>query len=164
LGKSHEIRADKDLPSTGRRTETMKSIIIAAMALAVMGMTLGAQCYAEEGAMKDKEHLYILWTNSDPVTADKMVFMYALNSLKKGWWKEVTIVIWGSTAKLAAENGEIQSRIKELSAAGVKFSACRACADELGVTDKLSAQGIEVKYWGQPLTEIIKAGCFLLTI
>jgi hypothetical protein len=142
----------------------MKSITIVAMVLAVMGITFCAQCYEEEPGMKDKEHLYILWTNSDPVTADKMVFMYALNGLKKGWWKEVTIVIWGSTAKLAGENAEVQSRIKELLAIGVKFSACKACADELGVTEKLLVLGIEVKYWGQPLTEIIKAGQFLLTI
>ncbi len=114
--------------------------------------------------MNEKEHLYILWTNSDPVTADKMVFMYALNSLKKGWWKEITIVIWGSPAKLTGENAEIQFKIKELLAAGVKISACKACADELGVTEKLLALGIEVKYWGQPLTEIIRAGQFLLTI
>lgn len=114
--------------------------------------------------MKDKEHLYILWTNSDPVTADKMVFMYAVNSLKKGWWKEVTVAIWGPTATVAGENAEIRSRIKELLAAGVKFSACKACSDDLGVTEKLLDLGIEVKYWGQPLTEIIKEGQFLLTV
>jgi hypothetical protein len=142
----------------------MKNITVAAMVLAVMGMMFCSQGYAEEAGMKDKEHLYILWTNSDPVTADKMVFMYALNSLKKGWWKEVTIVIWGSTAKLVGENAEIQSKIKGLLAAGVKVSACKACADELGVTEKLESLGIEVKYWGQPLTDILKAGQFLLTV
>jgi hypothetical protein len=31
--------------------------------------------------MENKDHLYILWTNSDPVTADKMVFMYATNDI-----------------------------------------------------------------------------------
>ncbi len=132
--------------------------------MAFMSMMFSSQCYAEESKMNDKEHLYILWTNSDPVTADKMVFMYALNGLKKKWWKEITIVIWGSTAKLTGENPEIQSKIKELLAAGVKISACKACADELGVTEKLENLGIEVKYWGQPLTEIIKTGQFLLTI
>lgn len=114
--------------------------------------------------MNDKEHLYILWTNSDPVTADKMVFMYALNGLKHGWWEEVTVIIWGSPAKFVGENADIQSKIKELLAAGVKFSACKACSDQLGVTDKLESLGIEVKYWGQPLTELIKSGRFLLTI
>ena len=73
-------------------------------------------------------------------------------------------MIWGSTAKLVGENADIQSRIKELLAAGVKIPACKACADELGVTEKLESLGIEVKYWGQPMTEIIKTGQFLLTI
>ncbi|MGO9121875.1 MAG: hypothetical protein ACLQPD_30220 [Desulfomonilaceae bacterium] len=71
----------------------MKSVTMATILLAVIGTTLFLNCYAEESAVKSGEHLYILWTNSDPVTADKMVFMYARNGLKKGWWKEVTIVI-----------------------------------------------------------------------
>ena len=114
--------------------------------------------------MNGKEHLYILWTNSDPVTAEKMVFMYALNSLKQGWWQEVTVVVWGSTATLVAENPEVQEKIKELLSSGVHVSACKACADQLGVRDKLLSVGIEVKYWGRPLTEIIKSGEPLLTI
>ncbi|MGO9566959.1 MAG: DsrE family protein [Desulfomonilaceae bacterium] len=142
----------------------MKSFTAAAIVLAFIVITFCANSYAEESGMKGKEHLYILWTNSDPVTADKMVFMYALNGLKRGWWKEITIVIWGSTARLTSENVEVRSRIKELLSAGVKVSACKACADELGVTEKLVTLGIEVKFWGQPLTEIIKSGQPLLTI
>ena len=48
--------------------------------------------------------------------------------------------------------------------AGVTVSACKACADQLGVTDALSELGIEVKYWGEPLTELLKSGEKLLTI
>lgn len=114
--------------------------------------------------MRDEEHLYILWTNSDPVTADKMVFMYARNGIVKKWWKKITVVIWGSTARLAGENPAVQAKIKELAAAGVQFSACKACADELGVSEALMSLGIEVKYWGQPLTDVIKSGQFLLTV
>jgi hypothetical protein len=33
---------------------------------------------------------------------------------------------------------------------------CKACADQLGVTDALKNLGIEVKYWGEPLTELLK--------
>lgn len=142
----------------------MKSMRSVVMILAVVGIALFLSCYAEASEMKSKEHLYILWTNSDPVTADKMVFMYALNGIKKGWWKEITIVIWGATAKLASENAEVRSKIEKLLSAGVRISACKACADELGVTEKLVALGIEVKYWGQPLTEVIKTGQPLLTI
>jgi hypothetical protein len=142
----------------------MKNFIAATMILAVIGLIFCSQCHAKERKMNDKDHLYILWTNSDPITADKMVFMYALNGLKHGWWKEVTVIIWGSPAKLVGEDAAIQSKVKELLAAGVKFSACKACADQLGVTEKLESLRIEVKYWGEPLTELIKSGKFLLTI
>jgi hypothetical protein len=47
---------------------------------------------------------------------------------------------------------------------GVKVTACKACADSLGVTKSLRDQGIEVKYWGQGLTEILKSKANLLTV
>ncbi len=93
-----------------------------------------------------------------------MVFMYATNSLLKSWWQDVTVIIWGATAKLAAENELIREKIKDAAQAGVFFTACKACADQLGVADKLSEQGIELKYWGVGLTELIKDGRHLITI
>lgn len=114
--------------------------------------------------MVENEHLYILWTNSDPITAEKMVFMYGLNALKRGWWKGVTIIIWGATALLVSENDEIQEKIKELLSSGVEVSACKACADQLGVTKALENLDVEVKYWGEPLTEVLKTGEKLLSI
>ena len=33
-----------------------------------------------------------------------MISMYALNGKKNKWWNEIEIIIWGTTANLAAEN------------------------------------------------------------
>ena len=112
----------------------------------------------------DKNHLYVLWTNDNPITAEKMVFMYTINSLSYGWWQMVTLIIWGATAKLVSEDETIQEKIKEALDAGVRITACKACADELGVTEILEKLQIEVKYWGQPLTEVLKNNEQLLTI
>jgi len=111
-----------------------------------------------------KTHLYVLWTNDDPVTAEKMVFMYTINSLRNGWWEKVSLIIWGATAKLVSEDANIQKIIKKALVAGVHISACKACADQLGVTEALEKQQIEVKYWGLPLTDILKNNERLLTI
>ena len=111
-----------------------------------------------------EDELFILWTSADPITGEKMVCMYAHNSLLRGWWKKVTVIIWGATAKLVAEDGSIRSRITEMLGDGVSFSACRACAEQLGVVERLEELEIEVKYWGEPLTEILKSGGRLLTI
>jgi hypothetical protein len=114
--------------------------------------------------MNEKKHLYVLWTNDNLITAEKMVFMYTVNSLIHGWWEKVTLIIWGAPAKLVAENINIQEKIKEALDAGVHITACKACADQLGVTDKLNELNIEVKYWGEPLTKILKNDDKLLTI
>ncbi|MBN1103918.1 MAG: DsrE family protein [Deltaproteobacteria bacterium] len=114
--------------------------------------------------MGEKDHLYILWTNGDPITAEKMVFMYGVNSLVRGWWKKVTLIIWGAPAQLAAEKEGIQKKIREALDAGVHITACKACADQLGVTEILERMNVEVKYWGEPLTEVLKSGQTLLTI
>lgn len=114
--------------------------------------------------MQGKDHLYILWTDGDPITAEKMVFMYGVNSMRRGWWNKVTLIIWGAPSKLSAENPGIQAKIKEALDAGVHVTACKACADQLGVTEILERMNVEVKYWGEPLTEILKSGQTLLTI
>ena len=114
--------------------------------------------------MSNKTHLYVLWTNDNPITAEKMVFMYTINSLIHGWWEKVTLIIWGAPAKLVSENVKIQENIKEALDAGVHITAYKACADQLEVTEILEKLGIEVKYWGVPLTELLTSQEALLTI
>jgi hypothetical protein len=114
--------------------------------------------------MGENGHLYVLWTNDNPVTAEKMVFMYTINSLLQNWWEKVTLIVWGAPAKLVSENPSIQSKVKEALDAGVHITACKACADQLGVTDDLENLGIEVIYWGEPLTRILKDRETLITI
>ncbi len=114
--------------------------------------------------MSKNTHLYVLWTNDNPITAEKMVFMYTVNSLIHGWWEKVTLIIWGAPAKLVSEDDNIQKLVKEALEAGVHVTACKACSDQLGVTETLENLNIEVKYWGIPLTEILTSEETLLTI
>ena len=90
--------------------------------------------------------------------------MYATNSKLRGWWDEVNIIVWGASAKLAAENDDIKESINMAIHAGVKFSACSACARQLGVSEELSAMGIEIIPWGQKLTELIQNGEKIISV
>lgn len=114
--------------------------------------------------MEENTDLYILWTNDNPMTAEKMVFMYGMNSMIRGWWEKVTIIVWGATAPLVAENIDIQKKVKEAQEKGVHMIACKACADQLGVTESLENLGIEVDYTGELLTNILKTKEALITI
>ncbi|MFI3230215.1 MAG: DsrE family protein [bacterium] len=110
------------------------------------------------------EKLNILWTNDNPEIAHSMVFMYATNSKLNGWWEYVDIIIWGPTAKLVAEDKNIQEKIKMAQHVGVNMVACIACANQFGVVNDLQDLNINVKAMGEPLTELIKNDERLITI
>jgi hypothetical protein len=109
------------------------------------------------------DRLNILWTTQDKEVALKMVFMYAQAAKKQGWWKEVHLIIWRPSARLTSTDKEVQEYLKRMQEAGVVVVACRACADQYGVSKALEGLGIEVKYMGAPLTEILRRGEKLMT-
>ena len=111
-----------------------------------------------------KNRLTVLWTTADPVTVEKMVFMYTLNAKLQGWFEEVTLVIWGASTRLLAENSHLQERIGEMVAAGIRVEACKACSDQLDATAALESCQVDVRYWGEPLTQLLKSGEPLLTV
>lgn len=111
----------------------------------------------------DDNSLVVLWTSGDREVATKMVFMYTLNAKKRKWWDAVTLIVWGPSSKLLTQDDELKAKIAEMKAEGIKLEACKACADQYGVSDSLEQLGIEVKYMGMPLTEYIKKGEHILT-
>lgn len=122
----------------------------------------GAQ---NEKAMEDNSNkLAVLWTNGDPEAAEKMVFMYALNAKKQGWFDEVVLIVWGPSAKLSAENPMIADYIGRMHDAGVKLEACLHCAKMYGVDEKLAKMNIDVKGMGVPLSNYLKKGWKVLSL
>ena len=109
------------------------------------------------------EKLFVLWSSGDREVAKKMVFMYTLNAKRKGWWNDISLIVWGPSAKLVSQDKELQAKIKEIKEAGVELMACKACSDSYGVSDSLEALGIEVKYMGEPLTQILKGNNKIIT-
>jgi hypothetical protein len=112
---------------------------------------------------KPKDRLDILWTSADKDVALNMVFMYALNSKKHGWWKEVNLIVWGPSTYLAANDPQIQAEIMEMTHQGLTIEACQQCSENYGVAGKLSKLDITVRYMGEPLTQYLKSGHKIIT-
>ena len=108
-------------------------------------------------AADEASKLLVVWTSGDREVALKMVFMYTFNAKKNGWWDEVRFLVWGPSSKLLSEDAELQDYIKRMKEEGIELLACKACADSYGVSEKLEEMGIEVKYMGEPLTEMLKS-------
>ena len=109
------------------------------------------------------EKLFVLWSSGDREVATKMVFMYTLNAKRRGWWNDISLIVWGPSAKLVSEDKELQVKIKEMKDAGVELMACKACSDSYGVSDTLEELGIDVKYMGEPLTQLLKEDHKIIT-
>ena len=114
--------------------------------------------------INENKELLILWTNDNLGTALNMVLMYAENAKVKGWWENVTLLIWGSSSKLVSENSEIQNYIQNLLKEKVRVIACKQCAENYTIVENLVKQRIEVFYTGIFLTEWLKEGKKLITI
>lgn len=109
------------------------------------------------------KRLCVVWSSADPDVATRLVYMYTTNSLKRDWWDEVRIIVWGPSARALAENGNLQAGLRDCAAAGVELMACKACADSYGVSGTLSAMGVEVLYTGEVLTNMLQSGWTVLT-
>jgi hypothetical protein len=123
-----------------------------------MGRTNLNKKERDKGKRSSKpDELVVLWTSGDREVALKMAFMYTYNSKRFKWgWKNVTLVVWGPSAKLLVADTELQEHIIELKEAGVKLLACKKCSDLYGVSQDLRRLGIEVKYMGKPLTDYLR--------
>jgi hypothetical protein len=112
---------------------------------------------------KPEDRLVIVWTSDDPYTAERMVLMYAHAAKTNGWFEEVTLIIWGPSAKLVAENIKIQKKLKVMQGDGVEIRACIVCANMYDVTEDLKAMGFDVRAMGKPLTDYLKGTAYVIT-
>lgn len=117
----------------------------------------------EKSVSKEPLNLVVVWTSGDREVALKMVYMYVTNAKKYHWWDNIRFIVWGPSSKLLSEDEELQKEIQKMKEVGVELFACKACADMYGVSNKLSDLGIEVKYMGKDLTDMLQNGWMPLT-
>jgi len=132
------------------------------LSLLVLCLT-GFNAYSQDVKTDNSDKLVVLWTSDNPELAKSMVFMYAHNAKRFNWFSDVTLIIWGPSAKLAGENEEIQKELAQMKETGVKIEACVACAAMFGVDGKLRQLGYDVKAMGPPLTDYLKQNYKVLT-
>ena len=100
--------------------------------------------------------LLIVWSTAEIEVVKKMILLYGSVILPRGYWDEAHIMIWGPSAKLLAENKELQKRVAEVRDTGVIFSCCVVCSDDYGVTQKLASLGIDMIHTGEMLTSSLQ--------
>ncbi|KAA5452912.1 DsrE family protein [Bacteroides caccae] len=110
------------------------------------------------------EKLNILWITDNKDTVFNMMSMYAINSINRGWWNHINVILWGASVKLVANDTRVQTEVLEMIRVGITIEACQDCCQNFGVTPIIQNLGITVKYMGASLTQYIKSGENILTI
>lgn len=119
-------------------------------------LRVGGDVIKDKMEMNEDDKLVVVWTSGDKDVAMKMVFMYTYNAKKQAWWDDVTLLVWGPSSKLLSQDKDLQDYVKKMIKSGVHVMACKACADQYGVADKLEELGVTVKHAGKDLTQFIK--------
>lgn len=104
-----------------------------------------------------KNKLLIVWSSQEAEVAKKLILLYGSVMLERKYWDEATIMIWGPSAKLLAEDKELQERMLFVKNTGVHFNACVVCADDYGVSDTLRGLGVELIHTGEMLTQALQS-------
>lgn len=102
------------------------------------------------------DKLLIVWSSGEEEVANKLILLYGSVMLSRGYWNEATIMVWGPSVKLLAQNSELQERVKVVMQTGVHFNACVVCSDDYGVSEKLQELGVELTHTGEMLTNALK--------
>ncbi len=135
--------------------------MIQTVLLLILSLTLSSHLAEDFG--KGNDSLVVLWVSDDPYVAERVAFMYTHAAKNYEWFDDVTLIIWGPSAKLAAENLMIQDKLREMHEDGVRIKACIVCANAYGVTETLINLDLDVKPMGKPLTDYLKKGVPVLT-
>ncbi|MBN2523620.1 MAG: DsrE family protein [Bacteroidales bacterium] len=122
----------------------------------VAGVTPENNLSQDTTKVDSKNKLVVVWTSGDREVALKMVFMYTYNANKYKWWDDITLMVWGPSAKLLTEDEELQNYVKSMINEGIEVLACKGCADLYEISDQLEQIGIIVRYTGADLTNFIK--------
>jgi hypothetical protein len=113
--------------------------------------------------MSEKK-LLILWTSADREVAKKMVLLYSSVILPREYWDAAHLMVWGPSAKLLAEDAELQQMLKTVLDTGVEASVCVVCSDDYGVTEQLRELGVEPMHTGELLTEALQTEWRVITL
>ncbi|MEG1972480.1 MAG: hypothetical protein RR315_04905 [Oscillospiraceae bacterium] len=106
----------------------------------------------------ERDSLTLVWLSVDRIAASDMALLYLRDSAVKGWFKNITLILWGPTVELMTRDSNMQQQAQILNSVGVKVEACIACASLYGAVNKLRSMNIPCLPMGEKLTRLLKEG------
>jgi hypothetical protein len=108
-------------------------------------------------SIADSPRLAVVWSSSDIDVAHRTCLAYVENAVKNKWFAEVTLIVWGPSVKLLADDDELRAKIELLMEAGTKVYVSVTCAETYDVGDKLVELGVTLKPVGKLFTDLLNS-------
>jgi|GEM_PF-200985 len=102
-------------------------------------------------------NLLVIWSSDNREVAMQTCMTYLERAVENKWFNGTTLIIWGPSAKLLANDKELQARIELLIDMGAKVLASAESASSYGVTKNLKELGIEVQPMEAPFSDVIRS-------
>lgn len=84
--------------------------------------------------------------------------MYAVNALKNAWMEDVKLVFFGPSEELLLRDKALQSLLYEYQSEDGEALACKFIAENEKLEASISELGVEVKYVGKHISDLIHDG------
>ena len=107
-------------------------------------------------SIPENEKLVLVWSSGERDVALKTVLLFSYKSISEGWWKHVTLIIWGPSQKIVLEDSLVRNFLQKNINAGVEVIACKSCATDYNACEEFEGMGIDVRYVGQLVSEFTK--------
>ena len=84
--------------------------------------------------------------------------MYAVNALKHAWMEEVKLIFFGPAEELLLKDDELQNLLHDYQAENETALACKFVAKTENLEEDISSLGVDVRYVGEIISNLIKEG------
>lgn len=109
------------------------------------------------------DRIVVLWTTEEKEVAMKVVMPFLFYGRANGWWKDMHLIIWGPSVRLAAQDADVAEQLQDVLDSGVSTRVCKLCTDKYGVAEFYAQLGIEPGYVGSSLSDLIRQGEKVIT-
>ena len=100
--------------------------------------------------------IVVIITSSDKEVI-QTALIYARNTLKFNWLDDVKTILFGPAEQVIANDPELAQEMKEICSTGEAI-ACKFISDNEGTSTTLAKLGVQIKYVGTIIADLIKDG------
>ncbi len=101
--------------------------------------------------------LFLIISAADPRILTDVALPYIRNAHKNHWMDQIRVILWGPSEKTVVSTLELKAQVMDLAnLLGKDLIACKQCAEDYNITDRLEKLNVSLEYVGELITNMLK--------